>query len=412
MRHRLALGLRVVPDDVGKPLARIAGIEGLARASITGVVPLTARDALGSDQAVAGAFMLGALLTVFVTLNLARLEQLLARRRVLTLGVGFLAASAILFAWGPSWTIPLAIGMRSAEASIFSVCMSLYMMDFIGKAEMNKAESRRVVWSAVAWIIGPVLGVWLWANLSQDAPFMLSIAGGLALLIAHWYLRYLQNPVLRGPVQPAPSPIRSVPRFFGQRVLRAAYVITLTRSIFWATLFTFGPLYVADAGLPSWAPGAFLSVASGALLMAPIVRRLADAHGVRFMVLRAFVVMGASMFALAVIGEPAPVGVVFWLTGALGGGVIDVLGNIPFLRLVKPRERGPMTAVFSTWREVSFMLAPALAWVVLEFAEFHVVFLVIGVLLVVGFSATTLLPRRLGQLPELKIRPERRPAVT
>ena len=380
----------------------MAGLEGFARALMVGTIPLVALDALGSKQAVSVVFMIGSGLTVFVTLNIARLERKLPRRWVLTAGVGSLMAASALFAWGPAWAMPIAVGLRSAEASIFSVCLSLYMMDFIGKAELTKAESRRSVWLAATWVSGPLIGTWLWASWWEDAPFVASMVAAAALIVMHWWLRFLQNPVLRGPIEPAPSALRSIPRFFGQQNLRVAYAITCLRSIFWATLFVFGPIYVVEAGLGEWVAGAFLSMAAAVLFIGPLVQRAADRYGVRALVIRAFLVMGASMVALFLIGDAHPVGIVFWMTGAVGGGVIDVLGNIPFMRLVKPRERGAMTAVFSTWREVSFLVSPALAAIVIALAPFHFLYLVLALLMGVGAAVTTLLPHRLGQHPDAR----------
>ena len=184
--------------------------------------------------------------------------------------------------------------------------------------------------------------------------------------------------------------------------MRVAYAITCLRSIFWATLFVFGPIYVVEAGLGEWVAGAFLSMAAAVLFIGPLVQRAADRYGVRALVIRAFLVMGASMVALFLIGDAHPVGIVFWMTGAVGGGVIDVLGNIPFMRLVKPRERGAMTAVFSTWREVSFLVSPALAAIVIALAPFHFLYLVLALLMGVGAAVTTLLPHRLGQHPDAR----------
>lgn len=398
MRHRGPLGLHLVPDDSGIPLARLAGLEGFARALMVGTVPLAALAALETKQAVSIVFMIGSAMTVFVTVNIARIEQLLPRRWVMTGGIFMMVVAAALFAWGPTWTIPIAVGLRSIEASVFSVCLSLYMMDFIAKVELTRAESRRSVWLAAAWVAGPIIGTWLWSVWWTDAPFVASMVMASALIAMHWRLRFLDNPVLRSPTQAAPSGLRSIPRFFGQKNLRIAYAITCMRSIFWATLFVFGPIYVVESGLPEWAAGAFLSAASSVLFIGPMVRRAADRFGVRALVLRAFTVMAGSMFGLFLIGEARPVGIIFWLTGALGGGVIDVVGNIPFMRLVKPRERTAMTAVFSTWREVSFLVSPALAAVVLAFGPFHVLYLVLAILMLGGAAVTTMLPRRLGSV--------------
>ena len=39
------------------------------------------------------------------------------------------------------------------------------------------------------------------------------------------------------------------------------------------------------------------------------------------------------------IGEPKPLGILFWVIATIGAAELGVLGNIPFMRLVKPGER-------------------------------------------------------------------------
>jgi hypothetical protein len=65
------------------------------------------------------------------------------------------------------------------------------------------------------------------------------------------------------------------------------------------------------------------------------------------------------------------------------------------MRLVKPRERVAMTAIFTTWRETSFLLAPVIAAIALGLGSFWLLYLVIAVLLASAAIATSFLPRRL-----------------
>jgi MFS family permease len=395
VRHRQPLGLLNVTGDIGEPLARMAGLEGLTRAIMIGSVPLAALKALGSTLAVSVAFAIGSGATVLVTLNVARLERHVARRWILSGGIVSVFLAAGLFAFGPKWTIPLAIAMRSAHASVFSVCLSLYIMDFIGKRDMTRIEARRSVYLAGAWLIGPTLGTWMFGSLGTSAPFLASMVLSTLLMVYHWRLRFLRNPVLRGPIHPAPSPLEAIPRFFGQRYLRASYVITSIRSIFWSALFVYGPIYVVDAGLSPWVAGVFLSVASSVLFAGPLVRRWSDRNGVRQVMLAGFALPAVSLAALALLGDPRPIGLAFWLVGAVGAGALDVLANIPFMRLVKPRERPAMTTVFSTWRELSFFITPGIAAIVLLLGPLRMLYAVLAVLMVGGAVATLSLPRRL-----------------
>jgi MFS family permease len=165
--------------------------------------------------------------------------------------------------------------------------------------------------------------------------------------------------------------------------------------VFWAALFVYGPIYVVEAGYPTWVAGVFLSAASATLFLSPLVRYFADERGTRTVIIAAFALMSTSMLALAALRTEQRIGVVFWLTGAMGGAALDVLGNIPFMRMVKPRERTAMTTVFSTWRETSFLLAPLIAAGALAIGAFWLLYVVMAALAAATAIATTFLPRRL-----------------
>jgi len=63
--------------------------------------------------------------------------------------------------------------------------------------------------------------------------------------------------------------------------------------------------------------------------------------------------------------------------------------------MVRPRERVPMTGVFSTWREVSSLLAPAIAAACIALGSFRLFYLVLASLAIATAVASTTLPRRL-----------------
>ena len=69
---------------------------------------------------------------------------------------------------------------------------------------------------------------------------------------------------------------------------------------------------------------------------------------------------------------------------------LDVLGDVPFMRAVRPRERTATTTVFSTWREASELVT-----LVLLVLPFHAPYAVLATMLVAVAAATGRLPRRL-----------------
>lgn len=388
-------GLQAFSGDAGTPLARLNALEGFSRALLVGVIPLLALQALGSKEAVTRAYLLASILTLLITLNFATLERLLHRRWVVSLGSGFIIIAALIFMLGDGLEIAVAIGLQSAAASLFSVCLSLYIMDYIGKKDLVYSESRRLFYTGIAWIIGPSLGIWLWNEVLPWSVFALTMLSSASMLAFFWYLRLGKSEVISKAKKSSVNPLKVIPRYFSQPALRIAYMITLSRSTFWMSLFIFGPIYVVDAGLPAWMAGALLSFTSGLLLFSPLIRGLSARRGTRFMIVTGFVICGSAMVMLYLTAEPKAIGLLYWVLASIGGAIIDVLGNIPFMRMVKAHERTEMTMIFSTWRETSQLLTPLLATLVLLFTDIEVYYLVLAVILFSAGIAATYLPRRL-----------------
>ncbi len=396
MFHRRPFGITTITSDAGGALARLTALEGFSRGLLVGVVPLLAFEALGNKEAVARTYLIAAFFTLFVTLNFGRLERLLQRRWVVTLGASFLVMAAGLLFWGHGGWFALGIGMRAAAASMFTVCMSLYIMEYIQKTNFTHTESRRMLFNGAAWLIAPLAGVSLWDYLAHGAPFIASALSAVCMLAYFWYLRLGDNRILKASSQrPRIHPLRLLPRYFGQKRLRIAYFITLSRSMFWVTLFVYGPIYAVEAGYSNTVAAGLLSAASGMLFLSPLIRRMAGRFQTRNMIAFGLSLAGLSLLMLGLMGEARPLGLVLWLIAAVGGACVDVLGNIPFMRTVKPYERTEMTMVFSTWREMSELLAPLCISLVLLVFPFHVYYYVLsGFMLMVSWAATYL-PRRL-----------------
>jgi len=187
--ERRPTGLQAFSGQAGEPLARLNACEGFARSLMIGLIPLLALEALGSKEMVTRAYLGASLLTLLITLNFANLERLLQRRWVLTLGGGFTFTAILILAFGEGWVISAAIGLQSAAASLFSVCLSLYIMDYIGKRDLIFTESKRLLYTGIAWMIGPMLGLWLWEEVGHWAPLLLSAWSTVIMLTFFWYLR-------------------------------------------------------------------------------------------------------------------------------------------------------------------------------------------------------------------------------
>ncbi len=395
MFHRRPVALNQLAGNTSLNLARMSGIEGFSRSVLVSILPLVALETLGSKENVALAYLMAGVLTLCITLNLGTLERLIQRRWLVTLGACIVVVAAAFLYTRSTILLPLGIGLRSAAASIYTVCMSLYIMDYIGKKELTLNESRRMQYTGAAWFIGPFAGSWLVENGMADVPFLLSMIAASIMLGFFWKLRLGDNKVVARAQSQAKNPWHAIKRYSGQKRLRIAYGITLSRSCFWVTLFVYGPIYLIESGLPVWSAGVLLSSVSGLLFFSPTIGRASQRFGTRRVIYVGLSLTGLSLVALGMLGEPTPWAVVFWVTGAFGGVLLDVLGNIPFMRSVKARERVAMTTVFSTWREASELLTPLLVSAVLVVFPFHVFFFVLAAMHFSSALSTSYLPRRL-----------------
>jgi MFS transporter, ACDE family, multidrug resistance protein len=113
-------------------------------------------------------------------------------------------------------------------------------------------------------------------------------------------------------------------------------------------------------------------------------------HGVR----TAFI--GASAcFVFAALGHFwPPAAIIGLLASSLFLVMLDAFGGLPFLLAVRPAERTEMSAVYASYRDVSGILTPGVAWFVLLIAPLAGVFVACaGGLLAAAAIAGRLHPR-------------------
>ncbi len=148
-----------------------------------------------------------------------------------------------------------------------------------------------------------------------------------------------------------------------------------------------------------------LSISNAMLFLTPFMLKWVQRHSVRHAVRVGFL-FGGLAFIGATLTANAP-----WLTVALlmaGSAflvLLDICGGLPFLMAVKPSERTEMSAVYSSFRDVSGILAPGIAWLVLLAAPLSGIFAAAGVGLLAAWSIAGRLHPRLGAKRENRVRP-------
>jgi hypothetical protein len=76
--------------------------------------------------------------------------------------------------------------------------------------------------------------------------------------------------------------------------------------------------------------------------------------------------------------------------------LLDTSGALPFMMAVKPSERTEMSAVYSSFRDASGIISPAIAWLVLQYFPVVGVFAASGLVLMAAWLVAARLHPQLG----------------
>jgi hypothetical protein len=296
---------------------------------------------------------------------------------------------------GPQFTV-LALALHATSTVTTFVCFNAYVLDYIARIELGKSETLRLFYSALGWTVGPFLGVMLWSWWAP-APFVVSATAALGMLCMFLYMRLGNGKLITRARRPAPNPLAFLGRFFRQKRLVAGWLFAVIRSCGWWAYVVYMPIYCVQNGLGDKLGGGLQSITNAGLFLSPFILRWMQRVSIRTSVRSAFLTAGL-LFLVAGAGLMPPmltVAVLFACSFFLI--VLDICAGLPFLMAVKPSERTEMSAVYSSFRDVSGIATPGLAWLVLLVAPLSGIFAAAGVASLIAWRLAGKLHPRLGR---------------
>ncbi len=387
--------LRHAPAPGVRGFALLSGCEAWARGLLISVYPLALYDALGNARLVSEVYFLVGLASLGMSLLVPWLNRLVPRRFVyITACLLYILGAALAGAAGGEALVAALFMTTTGTAAIF-VCHNAYVLDYIARAELGRNETLKLFYSAAGWTVGPLLGVTLW-SWAPAAAFLASGAAELALLAAFLHLRLGNGRLITRARAPATNPLAYLGRFVAQPRLVAGWAFAVIRSCGWWVYVVYLPIFAVERGLGDTVGGAALSASNAMLFLAPAMLRWVQGRTIRQAVRAGFLAAGLC-FALAAPFAPLPVLAILCLAaGSFFLVLLDLTGGLPFLMAVKPSERTEMSAVYASFRDVSGVVTPGVAWAVLLVAPVQGVFAAAGLALFGAFAIAGRLHPRLG----------------
>ena len=384
--------------------ALIAGFEAVVRGMVLAVYPLLMYRAWG-DAALVSKWYLGVgLISLLTALMVPLLTRYMRRRWVYGVALSLYLLSAGLGMWGGKATT-LALLCHSVAAAAAFVCFNAYVLEHVSKVDFGRLESLRMFYGGLGWTVGPLLGVWL-LGFWHGAPFVAVAMAALVMLYLVWSMRLgeVRVHVLANNRMVSHNPVVFLRRFFAQPRLVAGWFFAVMRSCGWWVYFVYVGIFAVENGMGEQVGGMATSLANSALFLAPLMLRWMQRHSVRRAVRMGFL-FSAICFILAAVLSRWPLSTVALLVaGSLFLVLLDVCGGLPFMMSVKPSQRTEMSAVYSSFRDVSGIVSPALAWVVLQFMPVAGTFAMGGFCLLAAWAVAGYLHPQLGVPGALRTR--------
>ena len=371
-------------------------LEAFSRASLVTVIPLIAYQHLGNAQKVSLLYFAVGLLGLCSSFAVPWLVNKLTRRGVLSLGTGTVALAMILLSMNNPYLFMAGMALHLFGGACTEVSISLYLMDHVPRHEMGKFEPVRLVYSGLAWTIGPWLGIFLKNEIAIWLPFAMAGLVNGSLLGYFWYLRLTDDPSVSTKRKPVTNPVKFVYRFVVQPRLLLSWSLAVGRAGWWGMFFVYTPIYVVSVGYGENLAGALSSMATLFVMAIPLVARHARRFGTRKTLMFGYMGCGVATFLVAAAsGLP-------WLSIAVLGSAtvlavpIDSVGNTLFFRAVHSYERAEMTTVFSTYRYGAQLIFPGAFAVILKAFALPSVFAAAGT----GMAALGLLSSKVPRSME------------
>lgn len=381
--------------------ATLAGFEAITRGILISVFPVALYDALQDAALVSSIYFAIGVVSLTLGLLVPFLNRFAPRRVLYSLGVLSYVLGSGAAVLGPPELMVLGLVLHSIATVIAFVCFNAYVLDYIARIELGKCETLRMFYSALGWTVGPMLGVFLW-TWWKPAPFLVSAVAALALLGAFLFMRLGNGKLITRARKPAPNPLAFMGRFLAQPRLVAGWLFAVIRSCGWWAYVVYLPIFALENGLSERVGGTLLSVTNAGLFLSPLMLRWMQAHSVRQAVRAGFLTTALLFGAAGFMGNIPWLTVVCLFAGSFFLILLDICAGLPFLMAVKPSERTEMSAIYSSFRDVSGVLTPGAAWLVLLAFPINGVFTAAGgACLLAWYMARHLHPR----LGERRIRP-------
>ena len=352
--------------------AVLSGIESIARGILISVFPVAMYRIFADAQQVSQVYFAIGLLSLLVTLVIPWISRRIPRRWMYSLAIATYIGSALICAMADSWLFAVGLGMFTFANVVVFVCLNAYIMDYVERVRLGECQALQLFYSGAAWTIGPFLGIWL-MTLWKPAPFILSAIASSLLLLVFWVYRLGDGKAIQRGSSVQANPFAYLFRFMRQPRMIAGWIFAVMKSCGWWIYILYLPIYAVENGHSEQLGGALLSLSNAFLFLTPLIIKAMRGR-VRLAIITGFFGSGCLFFLAFINPTGSGLSILLLVLASMFLILLDVCAGLPFLMAVRPSQRTEMSAVYSTYRDVSSVITPGTASLVLLFGPLKAVF--------------------------------------
>lgn len=329
------------------------------------------------------------LLAFFVGIFSSRVLEITDERSLWSWSVWLLALCSLGFFLAPNFLVALVVTVAWIIGQVLAASSGgVLIRDAVDRKDIGSQEALQYVLKNIGWMIGPLIGGFLFVEYGLRAPFL---AAAFFLALAAFHFRHLQFRVIEHVVTARVNPLSHFREFFRDSQRVKSYVFNAGMAGYWGFSYTYLPLFVGLFGFSAdWLGWMLFAVALPLVVFGYFAGRLCDKGWYRRLLSLGFAATG--FFTSLMFFTQSP-----WylfsliLLASTAAAFIEGTRDAYFFYVTDQREEKRFVSTYFTARGIGSTVAKLLVAGVLLVFPFTFSFLAIAALMfLVSFTALTI----------------------
>ncbi len=348
-----------------------------AVALLSPVFPEYVLELSGAEYYVGMVIAVGSFVTLLVSLCISKIMHKMSRLFLLYSGFFIMAIVFLQFFFADSFgSVLVAQIIKGAAVAVLFVVIPLMVRDYTARKSLAHEEGIYYWFINLAWVVGPLAGGVIAYYFGIDFTFLVSMMIVLAAVLFLQHEHVVE--IASNEDEERSSSLVCVKEFFCNKYLRRAYLVDLGLFIWWSIATVCIPLYLASEGFPEFAIGIVLAIKLMPLL---IFEKWVGNH-TKDCDLGSNIRKGFLLIVMAVIAGALIYHVYFsifmLLIASVGAAFIEPVKETYLFKNLKRSRENDLFPVYSTARQVGYLIGPALGGFIITFLGYQTLFFIVG----------------------------------